>query len=165
MEIQIRHHLEEEQAVLANFLYFAIYTPPDSHPPPLEIFEKPELAKYIQDWGQADDWAVFAVLDNQVLGACWTRCFPADDPGYGTIDPTIPELSIAVHPEFRGLGIGSRLLAELIKMIKSRYGAISLSVTKGNPAEHLYKRFGFLKIYETQDTIVMKKELTSNQPR
>jgi ribosomal protein S18 acetylase RimI-like enzyme len=40
----------------------------------------------------------------------WSRCFTRDEPGYGFIDESIPELSIAVATDARGRGIGTALL-------------------------------------------------------
>ena len=78
--------------------------------------------------------------------------------------------NVAVHPEFRGRGIGERLMRELIR-IAYRRGAVrmTLEVRGGNfPAQALYRKLGFItepgavrKGYYTntgEDAIIMWKE-------
>ena len=78
--------------------------------------------------------------------------------------------NVAVHPEFRGRGIGERLMRELIR-IAYRRGAVrmTLEVRVGNfPAQALYRKLGFItepgavrKGYYTdtgEDAIIMWKE-------
>lgn len=56
------------------------------------------------------------------------------------------ELSIYVHPDYRGKGIGSVLMAEIIDMAKADetvHTVVSV-ITSGNAAsEHLHEKFGF----------------------
>jgi ribosomal protein S18 acetylase RimI-like enzyme len=146
-----------EQKILQSFLYLAIFVPNGELPPPRCIIEKPDLARYYLNWGNRDDRACFAVDEDQVLGVIWSRCFPEDDPGYGSICPDIPELSIAVLPEVRGMGIGTQLLSQFLGQLPAHYEAVSLSVHAANPAINLYQRFGF-KVFQTygQSIIMMK---------
>lgn len=53
--------------------------------------------------------------------------------------------SIVVSEEFRGRGIGTALLGDLIELAKHRFHIeiLHLEVYEGNPAERLYKRLGF----------------------
>ena len=63
---------------------------------------------------------------------------------YGHIDSSTPSLAISLLPEYRGLGIGTRLLNSLLLLIRQHgYRRTSLSVQKENPALHLYQRAGF----------------------
>jgi len=55
------------------------------------------------------------------------------------VDARTPELSVAVLPGHRGLGIGTRLVAELLQSVD----AVSLSCDPANPARRLYVRLGF----------------------
>jgi GNAT superfamily N-acetyltransferase len=62
---------------------------------------------------------------------------------------TIPEICIAVEPNFQGQGIGSRLLEELIQgamELDGVPGVTCQSVREDNPAVHLYERMGFRRI-------------------
>ena len=159
MKIALKNNVPNINAVLEDFLFYAIYVPPGERPPNRDIIKQPDLASYINDWGSSDDTAVFALDDGTVVGACWSRCFPESSPGYGFIQPDIPELSIAVSPAYRGKGIGSQLIAALLNHLKNRYSAVSLSVSRENPAKRLYKRFGFEVVAESPDSLVMKKQL------
>jgi predicted GNAT family N-acyltransferase len=69
-----------------------------------------------------------------------------DDKGFGYIDDSIPELAIAVLPEYRGRRIGTELLMKVLASAQSTYPAISLSVRADNPVVKLYQRTGFTKV-------------------
>lgn len=53
--------------------------------------------------------------------------------------------SIAVHPDFRGLKIGDRLINDLVELCrKNQIVAMTLEVRKSNiVAQNLYKKYGF----------------------
>ncbi|KHD37145.1 30S ribosomal protein S18 [Clostridium acetobutylicum] len=68
--------------------------------------------------------------------------------GYGGLWLIIDEghiTNIAVHPEFRGMGIGNKILEELIKLCEKRnIPSMTLEVRISNTiAQNLYKKFGF----------------------
>jgi ribosomal protein S18 acetylase RimI-like enzyme len=89
------------------------------------------------------------------IGAAWLRLLTGNDRGYGYVDETTPELSIALTPEYRGKGIGSQLLTRLLENAKSHFSGICLSVHVDNPARHLYQRFGFEAVKEEGSSVVM----------
>lgn len=66
--------------------------------------------------------------------------------GFGFINSAIPELSIAVTPEYRGIGVGSKLLVEILNYYSSLHISISLAVRSTNPAYHLYRKHGFRRL-------------------
>ncbi|QGU04216.1 GNAT family N-acetyltransferase [Corynebacterium comes] len=104
-----------------------------------DIRTTPELSHYV-----ASDEGLVAE-DGGPVGVVWLRFFPADAPGYGFVDESIPELSIWVAEGHRGMGLGGQLLTEIIELAREKnMPGISLSVEKGNPARHLYERHGFL---------------------
>lgn len=162
MQIEMKTHVPEEQAVLKNLLYQAIYVPPGQPFPDRKIINEPELSRYAEDWGRTNDKAVFAVYRGEVIGGCWTRIFSKAAPGYGTIDSEIPELSIAVLPQFRGKGIGTRLLQQMMINLKHDYQGVSLSVSKHNPAKMLYERFEFTTLQEKGESLIMVKYFDQN---
>jgi len=56
-------------------------------------------------------------------------------------------LLIAVLPQHRGKGVGKQLLQEVIDRARNRsVTRVFLEMRDGNPAEHLYRGFGFEKI-------------------
>ena len=159
MKISFKDQVEKEQQVLEEFLYLAVYVSPGESPPDPQILEQPEISCYVRQWGKPDDHAMFALEGEKVVGACWTRCFPESAPGYGTLSPQIPEISIALLPDYRGMGIGSELINRLLQKISNEYDAVSLSVSAANPAKRLYERLGFSIVLADEGTLVMVKPL------
>ena len=75
---------------------------------------------------------------------------------YGHIDNDTPSLAMSVSKEYRGLGIGSSLLKELLSALKSvGYSKISLSVQKANFAVKMYKQAGFTVADENSEEYIM----------
>ncbi|MCC6818326.1 MAG: GNAT family N-acetyltransferase [Bacteroidia bacterium] len=63
------------------------------------------------------------------------------------MDEYIPEnilVYIAVHKNFRGQGVGVKLMEQVLLTCK---GDIALHVEKDNPAKRLYEKFGFENPY------------------
>lgn len=149
-----------DEAFLWEMLYRAIYIPPGTTPLPKKIIYQPEFAKYVQDW-QTSDTGLIAVLEsNQTfIGATWIRLLNINNPGYGYINDKTPELSIAVLPEYRNQGIGTKLILDLLKRVRDLYPAISLSVSSDNPALRLYHHLGFKVVSKSDNSLTMKKIL------
>ena len=138
---QIRNIHPEEYDLLWEFLYQAIYLPEGVAPPPRSVVDLPELQVYVADFGtRPGDHCLVAETEEKVVGAAWCRIME----DYGHIDSSTPSLAISLLPEYRGLGIGTRLLNSLLLLIRQHgYRRTSLSVQKENPALHLYQRAGF----------------------
>ena len=148
VKFHIRPLLFSDQSFLWECLYFAIHVPVGAPPPDLAILKSPDLTKYAADWGRPNDHG-FVAFDPDTLrdlGALWLRQFTSHSAGYGFVEEGIPELSMAVIPEFRGRGIGSGLLGYLLGL--GTFPALSLSVSPQNSAVKLYERFGFKKVGE-----------------
>ena len=54
-------------------------------------------------------------------------------------------LDIALLPEWRGRGIGSMLLGEMLATANASGDMVSLHVEVWNPVVHLYERLGFVE--------------------
>jgi GNAT superfamily N-acetyltransferase len=120
-------------------------------------------SRYVRGWGRPGDTAVIALENGFPVGAAWFRLFRPDEPGYGFVDESTPELAIAVVPSKRGHGVGDELLGALIQKARSAgYGRLSLSVEPGNPARKLYERHGFEVVDEGDEAWTMVAELESN---
>ena len=73
-------------------------------------------------------------------------------------DNEIRLIDITLLPQFRGKGIGTQLLQELIKKSIAVKKKISLHVEPGNPALQLYRRSGFKHIKNNGRHYYMEKE-------
>lgn len=73
------------------------------------------------------------------------------------------EMGIIVAPEYRGQKVGSELLMNAMHLGKSKFQIelLHLQVYEGNPAERLYKRFGFVEFGKQSGWI---KENPGEQP-
>ena len=107
--LKFRPITNEEYPILKDFLYHAVYLPPGAEPVPYELIYEPEIFVYVKDFGRKDDCGIVAELDGTIVGAAWTRIIP----GYGHIDDQTPELAISVLPDWRGKGIGSKIMEHL----------------------------------------------------
>ena len=156
-----------DPAFLAEMLYEAInwYDDGAEERPPLdELLARPENARYIAAWGRPGDVAIFA-LDRQdePVGAAWYRLFTEDAPGYGFVATDVPEVSIAVYPEFRGQRVGSLLLGALVaRARRDGVRGLSLSVHPDNRARRLYARHGFEVVSEKPDALTMYLDLSDS---
>jgi ribosomal protein S18 acetylase RimI-like enzyme len=110
------------------------------------VQQQPELARYALDWGREGDIGCLALGEMSPIGAAWLRLWLGEDKGYGYVKDEIPELAIAVVPDFRGQGVGTELLRQILNTAKTEYPAVSLSVRANNPVLGLYERTGFIKI-------------------
>lgn len=80
--------------------------------------------------------------------------------GIGQVDNQTPELSISLFKEYRGKGIGTHLMKEMLGLLKAKgYPQASLSVQKNNYAINLYKKLGFKVIQKDQEGYVMLLKL------
>jgi ribosomal protein S18 acetylase RimI-like enzyme len=58
--------------------------------------------------------------------------------------------NIRVAPEYQGRGIGSRLVAQVLRDAHARGLPVTLRVLKVNPARRLYERLGFVLVGEDE---------------
>lgn len=153
MNLSYRTIEKSDEPFLWEMLYQALYVPEGEPPFPREILQQPEIKIYVENWGADSDQGVIAFNDDRPVGAAWVRMMKA----FGFVAEDIPELTIAVLPEFRGSGIGSNLMKQLFSFISPNYKAVSLSVTAENPAMKLYQRLGFEIVKVAGNSMTMKK--------
>jgi ribosomal protein S18 acetylase RimI-like enzyme len=148
-----------QEPIVWEMLYYAIHVPDGEMRPPRSIVYRPELARYAAQWGKPEDMGVAAWDRDVAIGAAWLRLLTGENKGYGYIDETTPELSIALFPAFRGKGIGTLLLTALLAQAAKHFSAVSLSVSTDNAARRLYERFGFVAVGLDGSSITMLKRL------
>ena len=153
MEYTIREMTVTEYPLLNEFLYEAIFIPDGIKPPPRDIIASPELQIYIERFGTSkDDFALVAEIERKIVGAVWVRIMN----DYGHIDDETPSLAISLHKEYRGKGMGSNMMKEMLSLLKTHgYKRVSLSVQKANYASEMYRKIGFEIIKENGDEWIM----------
>jgi len=157
----VRKAAAEDEPFLREMLYHSLFVPEGEKPFSRTILQDPAVSKYIEGWGRTGDIGYIALIRDVPVGSATARFFSRKNPGYGFIDESIPELGMAVLPEYRGRGIGTLLLRTLMQSLSDRgIGAVSLSVDVRNPAERLYERFGFYEVGITGRSITIRADLT-----
>lgn len=153
MNTEIRPLKKDETALLKDFLYEAIFIPEGVEPPPRDIVEKPELRVYTDDFGsRRGDNCLVAEAGGRIVGAVWTRIM--DD--YGHVDDDTPSFAISLYREYRGQGIGTGLMQEMLSLLRSQgFKRASLAVQKANYAVRLYEKVGFSVTDENDEEYIM----------
>ena len=141
MEYSIRKMTVSDYPILNDFLYEAIFIPDGIESPPRNIITSPELQIYVDRFGELkDDFALVAEVEKKVVGAIWVRIMN----DYGHIDDKTPSLAISLYKEYRGQGIGTDMMKEMLSLLKAHgYKRVSLSVQKTNYAVEMYRKIGF----------------------
>ena len=141
MEYSIRKMAVEEYPLLNDFLYEAIFIPDGISPPSRDIITSPELQIYVERFGALkDDFALVTEIEEKIVGAVWVRIMN----DYGHIDNATPSIAVSLYKDYRGLGIGTALMKEMLRILKDRgYKQASLSVQKANYAVNMYQKTGF----------------------
>lgn len=153
MDVTIRKIQKREYPLLDHFLYEAIFVPEGVEPPPKTIITSPELQVYVEHFGESkDDWGLVAEVEGKIVGAVWVRIMN----DYGHIDEETPSLAISLYKEYRGFGIGTAMMKEILALLKSHgYKQVSLSVQKANYAAKLYLKAGFEIVRESEEEYIM----------
>jgi ribosomal protein S18 acetylase RimI-like enzyme len=152
---EIRPINPDEIDVLDDFLYEAIFQRDTDNLVPKNIIEKPELQVYIKDFGKPDDNCLVAVCDGKIVGAVWTRIIK----GFGSVDEKTPECAISLYRDYRGQGIGTNLMREMLELLRSKgYKQTSLAVQKENYAVKMYKAVGIEINEELEEEYLMVYE-------
>lgn len=125
-----------------------------------------ERESFPQPWSR---YAFLSELESNRFAHYLVACGEEEVLGYGGIWVVLDEAHIttlAVHPGYRGLGIGTLLLESLIALARQRsVERITLEVRPSNaPAQYLYRKYGFKvrgvrkRYYIDEDALIMWKE-------
>ncbi len=156
MDYIIRDMKPEEYPLLSDFLYEAIFIPEGMQKPDRTVIHQPELALYVENFGQADDICLVADVQGKPVGAIWSRIMN----DYGHVDEETPSLAIALFEEYRNQGIGTVLMKAMLPRLKEAgYRQVSLSVQKANYAIRTYEKAGFRTVRENPEECVMVRKL------
>ncbi len=157
MNVKLREIRDHEIELLQDFLYEAIFIPEGVEPPARAIIEQPELKLYCEDFGKGRaDYCIVADDDGRVVGAVWTRIMN----DYGHVDDETPSFAISLYKEYRGRGIGTRLMKDMLALLREKgYERVSLAVQKANYAVLMYEKVGFRIVEENEEEFIMVCEL------
>ena len=155
--MELRQLRLDETEILKDFIYEAIIIPDGVEPPAREIIEQPDLKVYYENFGTGKaDYCIVAEDGDNVVGVVWTRIMN----DYGHVDDETPSFAISLYKEYRGQGIGTQLMKEMLELLKSEgYKQASLAVQKANYAVKMYKNVGFKTIDENDEEFIMVCEL------
>ena len=133
MKYIIREMHPNENFLLEDFLYQAIYQPDKTNLAPRSIIKQPELQ-----------------------GAVWVRNIN----GYGSVDNNTVEFAISVFDEYQKMGIGTALMNKMLEHLnKLNYSKASLAVQKENYAVRMYQKVGFEIVDENEQEYIMIQNL------
>ena len=157
MDYRIREMKRSEYGSLKDFLYQAIFVPEGAEPPDVSVLSAPELRVYVDDFGSySSDRCLAAEADGKLAGAVWARIMN----DYGHIDDETPSLAVSLYKEYRGNGIGTDLMRQMLALLKaSGFRKASLSVQKANYAVRMYRKLGFRVFRENEEEYIMVTDL------
>lgn len=164
MRWKTRKATVEDISFLWDMLYEAIYVPKGQPSPSRNVLNEPSIARFLEAWGREGDEGRIALdeeQNHQPVGAVWVRQFDEANKTYGYLSPNVSVLcGMAVRPSYRGHGIGTLLLREMIHQLTAQgFTELSLSVDADNPASRLYERHGFQRINKTGTSWNMKARI------
>ena len=131
--VSFRAATRDDRSAIAEICQTASHTHPD---------------RYSEHWGRWGDFGVIAETGTDPCGAAWARLFRWDDLRDPSSRAEFPEVAIALDPPYRGQGLGSALLRELVVAAHELgYLALDLSVDRSNLAAiAVYTKLGFKRI-------------------
>lgn len=156
--VTVRPLQRSEIKCLDEFLYQAIFVPQGVAAPPRDIIEREELQVYVRDFGDhPDDRCLVAEIGGTIVGAVWCRIMN----DYGHLYDDVPSLAISLQEVYRNQGIGTELLANMLRLLASEgYRGVSLSVQRANYALGMYTKLGFGLARVAGDEYILYCDLT-----
>ena len=167
--MRLRAGAPTDYGFLAAMLREAAF-PDDSSKSIADVMARRDLAITVPDFSRRGDLAVIADRKGIDVGAAWCRAFTDREHSWGYLDPSTPEVGIAVVEEHRGQGVGTALLDALIGKARDN-GWVGLSLcTDGSHGldQALYARAGFLRVGSLDnapDAVLMRLDFGTRDDR
>lgn len=121
-----------------------------------DVKRRSDFRHYTQLVLERGDFGFVAEHAGEAIGVAWAQFLPANDPGYGFLDESTPEISLWVREDSRGQGVGTTLLRQLQQeAIERGIARLSLSVEADNCAKQLYSSEGFTQVLGREPDGVM----------
>ena len=79
---------------------------------------------------------------------------------YGHVDDDTPSFALSLYKEYRGRGIGARMMNEMLALLREKgYKQASFAVQKANYEVRMYEKVGFKTVSENEEEYIMVCEL------
>jgi len=106
------------------------------------------------------DLGLYALVNNEIAGAIWSRQLQKKDCAEGFVDENTPVLSMAVIPKFRDGGIGSFMIEQFLQEAAAIHSQISVSTN--SQTRKFYEKFGFIA-FEKNNILIKKLQIKAIQ--
>jgi ribosomal protein S18 acetylase RimI-like enzyme len=129
------------------------------------VEDTPNLNIYSDFYGlTAKDLGLYALVDNHIAGAIWSRRLNSEHNSTAFVDEKTPVLSMAVLPEFRAKGVGTFMMDQFLQEAGALYEQLSVGVLNNSKTIKFYKKFGFEIVDNSEQKIItMIKKLEKKE--
>jgi len=147
---KIRHQIKPGDIGYLTYLHAILYAKECGYDQTFEAYVAGGLAEFVQSFSPDRDRIWLAEANGRIIGSIAIV-------GHTEVDAQLRWF--LVHPDYRGLGIGKRLLKDALQFCKDRkYNTVFLwTASELMEAGLLYTRFGFRKTEEKAHEIWGKR--------
>ena len=139
----IREAIEDDAEMLLEYFKVLAAEPVNNTGVRSTVFQETvdEQRRLIRWYAQAPNSKMF-ILDGGNKIAGMIKLMGSDHP----MSAHVVELSLNIHPHYRGAGFGTKLMRHTLNWVRSQKGIRRVQLelaTRNEGAFHLYRRFGF----------------------
>jgi len=155
----IRNNIKIRTTKLGDISYIAyrhciLYKKEYGFDATFENYVLPSLTKYVENYNDSNSQVWVADYNGTVVGSIGI---------VGLNSETAQLRWFLIEPEFRNLGLGKKLITQVLEFCKGKYKHIYLwTISSLEPARHLYKSFGF-NITEEKTHFIWGHNLTEER--
>jgi len=141
LKLKLRYHIKPGDIGYLTYLHGILYAKEYSYDRTFEAYVANGLAEFIQSFSPHKDRIWLAEINDQIIGSIAVV-------GHSKLEAQLRWF--LVHPEYRRLGIGRKLLKEALHFCRKRkYRTVFLWTTSElSAAQHLYTSVGFKRTEE-----------------
>jgi GNAT superfamily N-acetyltransferase len=157
----VRHAREGDADFIAHAALLATHDPAVVLPDPSSVRHLAHHSRYFSGWLRPGDFGVVAEAEQRAIGAAWCRRYSPDEQEHEVMDAEVPELVIAIVPDFQRSGIGTELMRQVLSLAHAEgHSAVELRVGAHRPwLVAAYERSGFAVVAESGRHFVMRAEV------
>lgn len=94
------------------------------------------------------DLGLYALVDNEIAGAIWSRKF----------QESAPRMCVAIVAKFKDQGIDSFMMEQFLQEAGALYEAVSIDISAQAHSLEFYEKFGFSKEDANSSVLIKKLE-------